>query len=141
MFYLPDFANGVGKIDKGRVGISSSQNHMHMWRFAGKNRRYLVKVNEMEVEGIVDFIEDEGVAVVRRQHRINESKGILGIFSVFSVGVGIALNAAEPFTGVEEFDERSKAFDRIPFAGIEIAFHELDDGGFQPMAASSQCHA
>ena len=61
VFYLPHFGHRVRPLHDVRVGVASCQYKVEKGRLHIYQLEHLRKVEEPQVEGIVDFIEDEEI--------------------------------------------------------------------------------
>jgi len=65
VLHLDNFADRVGQLDHLRVGIPPGQHEVHLGRFFLDDLQDLVQVDQFQVEGVVDLIQDEDIRRVR----------------------------------------------------------------------------
>ena len=61
VFHLGDFTDRVGQLDHLRVGVPSGKHEVHRRRFLLDDLQDLVQVDQFQVEGVVDLIQDEDI--------------------------------------------------------------------------------
>ncbi len=87
MFHLGDFTDRVRQLDHLRVGVPSGKHEVHLRRLLFDNLQDLVQVDQFQVEGVVDLIQDEDIRWVRLYFFVDDLNGFLGIFPVFLVRI------------------------------------------------------
>ncbi len=79
------------------------------------------------MEGIVDLIQNEDIELARFHLLMGKLECILGVFPMLLVGVGISLNTTEPFSRGNQFHRAAHPLHAVPFTGIEVSLHELNN--------------
>ena len=96
MFDLADFADRVGQLDHLRVGVAAGEDQMHEGGLAAEDVQHLLQIDQLELEGIVDLVEDQEVVRAGGDFLADQVDGVLGIGPVLDPRVGVPPDATEP---------------------------------------------
>jgi len=140
VFDLTHLADRFGQLDDSRVSIATGKDQVQQGRLAPQQFQDLLEVDQLELEGVVDLVEDQQVVVPRGDFLPGEVDGVLGVGPVLFPGVGIALDAAKPLAGGDQVDGAVELLDPVSPSGVKIPLHELDDPDLHAVTAGEQRH-
>lgn len=99
MLDLKDFADRVREVNDIRVGVASGDDQMHLLRFPLDQIQHLWQIDQLELQCVVDFIENDDFVVAAGDLLPGQLYGRLGAGTMLSMTVGVALDAAEAHAG------------------------------------------
>ena len=74
----------------------------------------------MLYEVITDLVEDEDGEAPRCNLLVGQGDGVLGVGAVLVLGVGVAVQPAEPLAGGVQLDQLAEQLDPVPLPGVEV---------------------
>src|SRR5271157_1495415 len=141
MLYLFHLSDGVCPVHDFRMGIAPCQYQVQEGRFAVYQFEHLWKIQKPKAQGIVDLIEDNEIELTGYELLPGKTYCFLSICPVFLKRIGIALDAAKPFSHHVKFNVRRKPLESVYFTCVHITFHELYDADFEAVPHGPKCHA
>src|SRR5512136_2155517 len=131
------FADSIGQLDYLWMGVTARKYQMHQRRFVAEDFQDLLQVDQLELEGVVDFVEYHDIEPAGGHLLPNQVDGVLGIGTVLGPRVRVALDAAEALACGVQLYITVHSLDAVPLACIQISLHELDDTYLHSMAAGA----